>query len=277
MNNKRYYWLKLKNDFFQQREIKKLRKIAGGDTYTIIYLKLQLLSLKNNCKLLFESIEDTFSEEMALEIDEDVENVKMTLLFLQKYGLIEEISHSEFILPKTLENIGTESQGAARVRKHRETKKLLQSNVPVTIGNSEIEKELELELEKELDLELEPQNHAAKDDAMNDCSCKYSLDFLEFWQQYPRKKEKLKGWRAWKTRLREKCSPEKMIAAARNYAVECKGLDERYIKLGATFIGPDKPFEEYVGGGPHGEHRQEARDPSLKDYTEGGKYANFFK
>ncbi|MBP2628706.1 MAG: IstB-like ATP-binding protein, partial [Firmicutes bacterium] len=131
-------------------------------------------------------------------------------------------SHSEFILPKTLENIGTESQGAARVRKHRETKKLLQSNVPVTIGNSEIEKELELELEKELDLELEPQNHAAKDDAMNDCSCKYSLDFLEFWQQYPRKKEKLKGWRAWKTRLREKCSPEKMIAAARDESKCCQ-------------------------------------------------------
>ena len=31
---KKYYWLKLKEDFFRQKEIKKLRKIAGGDTYT---------------------------------------------------------------------------------------------------------------------------------------------------------------------------------------------------------------------------------------------------
>ena len=46
--NKKYYWLKLMNDFFTQPRIKKLRKIAGGDTYTIIYLKLQLLSLKTN-------------------------------------------------------------------------------------------------------------------------------------------------------------------------------------------------------------------------------------
>lgn len=36
---KRYYWLKLPDGFFRQKAIKKLRKIAGGDTYTIIYLK----------------------------------------------------------------------------------------------------------------------------------------------------------------------------------------------------------------------------------------------
>ena len=48
---KRYFWLKLKEDFFRQKEIKKLRKIAGGDTFTIIYLKLQLLSLQDNGKL----------------------------------------------------------------------------------------------------------------------------------------------------------------------------------------------------------------------------------
>ena len=38
-NIKKYYWLKLKEDFFRDKKIKKLRKIAGGDTYTIIYLK----------------------------------------------------------------------------------------------------------------------------------------------------------------------------------------------------------------------------------------------
>ena len=44
MANKRYYWLKLDRGFFDQKEIKLLRKIAGGDTYTIIYLKLLLAS-----------------------------------------------------------------------------------------------------------------------------------------------------------------------------------------------------------------------------------------
>jgi predicted phage replisome organizer len=64
-----YYWLKLNKDFFKGKEIKKLRKIAGGDTYTIIYLKLQLLSLKDEGKLYFDGIEETFAEELALELD----------------------------------------------------------------------------------------------------------------------------------------------------------------------------------------------------------------
>ena len=42
---KKYYWLKLNEGFFRDKKIKKLRKIAGGDTYTVIYLKMQLLSL----------------------------------------------------------------------------------------------------------------------------------------------------------------------------------------------------------------------------------------
>jgi len=86
--NKKFYWLKLKNDFFNQKEIKKLRRIAGGDTYTIIYLKMQLLSLKDDGKIYFDGIEDTFAEELALEIDEDPKNVEVTLLFLEKENLL---------------------------------------------------------------------------------------------------------------------------------------------------------------------------------------------
>lgn len=84
---KRYYWLRLKDDFFKQKEIKKLRKIAGGDTYVIIYLKMQLLSIKNDGKLFFEGFEDDICEELALELDEDVENIKMTFMYLQNYRL----------------------------------------------------------------------------------------------------------------------------------------------------------------------------------------------
>mgnify|MGYP000897565368 FL=1 len=78
---KRYYWLKLKDDFFTQPKIKKLRRIAGGDTFTIIYLKLQLLSLKDEGKLYFDEIEETFAEEIALTIDEEVDNVNITLQY----------------------------------------------------------------------------------------------------------------------------------------------------------------------------------------------------
>lgn len=119
---KKYVWLKLKDDFFQQRSIKKLRKIAGGDTYTIIYLKLQLLSLKDEGKLFYEGVEDDFIEEMALAIDEDTDNVKVTLMFLEKNGLLEMVSDNEYLLPQVVDSIGTETAAAERMRKMRSTK-----------------------------------------------------------------------------------------------------------------------------------------------------------
>lgn len=155
MANKKFYWLKLKEDFFRDKRIKKLRRIAGGDTYTVIYLKLQLLSLKNNGMLIYEGIEDTFAEEMALDIDEDVDNVKITLAFLQANGLLDETDQDHYVMTETIQCIGSESASAERVRKHRETQKhkALQCNTQVTISNIEIEKEKELE--KEIEIELE--------------------------------------------------------------------------------------------------------------------------
>ena len=123
--SKKYYWLKLKTDFFTSRAMKKLRKIAGGDTYTIIYLKLQLLSLKDEGLLYYEGIEPTFYEEMALALDEDAENVRATLLFLQSMGLITQKSDNEYMLTDVPYLIGGESESAERVRRYRSKNTLL--------------------------------------------------------------------------------------------------------------------------------------------------------
>ena len=149
--NKKYYWLKLQNDFFKQPRIKKLRRIAGGDTYTLIYLELQLLSLSNNGVLIFEGIEDDFIEELALTIDEDVENVRFTVMYLINQGLMEEVKEDEFALLETKRNIGSETASTIRSRKSRERQKALQCNTDATICNTEIDIEKELEKDKEID------------------------------------------------------------------------------------------------------------------------------
>lgn len=162
---KRFFWLKLKEDFFKQKEIKLLRKIAGGDTHTIIYLKILLLSLKNNGKVYFEGVTDNFFEEIALEIDEDIENVAICMKFLEQKGLLIYDTEDSASLTAIPEMIGSESESARRVRKHRQNKVLqektsqcngsaLQSNKNVTT-EKELEKELEIEKEKELQQETE--------------------------------------------------------------------------------------------------------------------------
>lgn len=86
---KKYYWLQLEEEFFRQKEIESLRKIAGGDTYTIIYLKMILISLKDEGEILFEGVGTTLAEEIALEIDENIEAVEFTIKFLLSKELIE--------------------------------------------------------------------------------------------------------------------------------------------------------------------------------------------
>lgn len=150
---KRYFWLKLHHDFFDSKRIKKLRRLAGGDTYTIIYLKMQLKALKTDGILPFTGIEDSIAKEIALDIDEDEENVAVTISYLQSVGLIEEVEDG-VQLPYVLENTGSETASAQRVRNYRSNIKALQCNTNVTgvkqIGNveKEIEKDKELEIDK---------------------------------------------------------------------------------------------------------------------------------
>lgn len=153
MADKRYYWIQLKEGFFKQKEIKKLRKIAGGDTYTVIYLKMLLKAVQQGNKLYFEGVEETFHEEIALELDEDPENVKVTIAFLERQGLIRVLSEDEVLLSQCEEMVGSESESAARVRRYRE-KKALQSNGDVTPllqdGNTDIEKDIDTEKDIEI-------------------------------------------------------------------------------------------------------------------------------
>lgn len=147
---KRYYWLKLQDDFFKSKRIKKLRKIAGGDTYTIIYLKMQLLAMKKDGILEYTGLEPTFADELALDLDEEPENVSVTVSFLLSCGLLETSDNKEFFIPYAVLNTGSEGASAKRVREHRE-RKALQCNTDVTDTkqNGNGEKEIEIEQEKE--------------------------------------------------------------------------------------------------------------------------------
>ena len=121
---KRYYWLKLKDDFFTSKEVKKLRRIAGGDTYTIIYQKMLLLAMKSDGVLTWTGLEDSFGEELALELDEKTEDVEMTLFYLLKSRLAETKDEREFYFPYAVENTGSEGASADRTRKYRERQAL---------------------------------------------------------------------------------------------------------------------------------------------------------
>ncbi|MDU7195334.1 MAG: phage replisome organizer N-terminal domain-containing protein [Streptococcus sp.] len=153
VKNKRYYWIQLNQDFFKSKEMKLLRKIAGGDTHTIIYLKMMLISLEDGGCIYYDGLADNLAEEIALMIDENVEDIKITLLFLESKGLLTRKSDRDYFLEQVPEMVGSETASARRVRKFRENQLALQCNDDVTKrnGDIDIEKDIDTEIEKDVD------------------------------------------------------------------------------------------------------------------------------
>lgn len=158
-NEKRYYWLKFREDFFESKRIKRLRRMAGGDTYLIIYLKMQLKALKTGGILQYTGVEDCAADEIALDIDEEPDNVKIVLTYLLSNGLCECSDNINYFLPYVSINTGSETAGTQRWRDWKNRKmlesneKLLETNVTPTQlqQNANVEKEKEKEKDIEID------------------------------------------------------------------------------------------------------------------------------
>lgn len=157
-SNKRYYWLQLKENFFNSKEMKLMRKLPGGEEITIIYLKIMLTSLENEGVIFYEGLAEDLAEELALEIGEDVESIRMALMFMEKKRLITTNDNYSYKLEQVPELVGSETASARRVRKHRENKKVLQGNTGVTkcIGD------IEIEIEKDIDIEIDIEKNTLK-------------------------------------------------------------------------------------------------------------------
>lgn len=150
----RYFWLRLYDDFFTSKRIKKLRKLAGGDTYLIIYLKMQLIAMKHDGILQWSGLDDNFADELALELDEEPANVEVTINYLLSCGLAETSDDVTFFFPYAVKNVGSEGSSAKRMRESRARAKLGESsqcsNDVRTLcehryGEKEIEKEIDIE------------------------------------------------------------------------------------------------------------------------------------
>lgn len=157
-DNKKFFWIKLRPDFFNDPYIKLLRRMAGGDTYTIIYLKMLVISAPTNGMIYFQGAGSDIAEELALVLDENIEDVRALLAYLEAKNLIThpEITQDLFLVASA-DLTGSEVDSAQRVRKFRERQKqkALQSNPDVTNGNDKLEKEIDIDKELEKETELD--------------------------------------------------------------------------------------------------------------------------
>lgn len=154
MSNKRkpiYFWLRLDNNFYKNLAIKKARKMAGGDTMVVIYQKMMLTSLDTSGVIYYEGAYGKLEEELALMIDEEPEQVAMTLAYFTKAGLIQIDNGQNVEMLQVPALIDQETNWARYKRNQRNTEKL--DNVQ-SLSN-ERPTEIETEIDKEIELETD--------------------------------------------------------------------------------------------------------------------------
>jgi phage replication O-like protein O len=85
-----------------------------------------------------------------------------------------------------------------------------------------------------------------KNNIQKKCTKAYPEHFENCWSYYPRKLGKKAAYKAYKARLKNGVTKEQLLAATINYANDCKGKEDRYIKHGKTFYGPDDHFQDWL-------------------------------
>lgn len=114
-----YFWLKVDKKFFDNLFIKRLKNMPGGYTMTVIYIRLMLESLEDDCILYYEGYFDSLVQELALKLDVSEDDINMTLAYFTKCGLIQIDDDGHATLSQAKAMVESETNWAKYKREQR--------------------------------------------------------------------------------------------------------------------------------------------------------------
>ena len=169
-DNKKYYYLKIKENFYETEDMKILQAMDNGYLYSDILMKLYLKSLKTDGKLMFKENIPYSPKMIATITNHNVDTVDKALCMFRELGLIEVLDNGAIYMLDIQSLIGKSSSEADRKRDYRnrikEEKKLLLGEgdkCPDTSGTSSDERSREIEIEIEIETKLEKEIESKKD------------------------------------------------------------------------------------------------------------------
>ena len=137
MSDGKYYWLKLKRDFFKRHDIHILNGMEYGREVVLFYIKLMLESIDHEGELRF-SERLPYSNSMLANLTDTPESIVDTSMeVLQDFKLIEIDENGTIILPKVMEMIGFETDWAKKKREYRDKKGQSEDNERTDQGQTE--------------------------------------------------------------------------------------------------------------------------------------------
>lgn len=162
-DNKKYYYLRLKDNFFDGDELKILESMKDGYLYSNILLKLYLRSLKNDGKLVVNDRIPYNAEMLASVTGHQIGTVKQALSIFKDLGLIDVLENGAIYMLDIQNFIGKGSSEADRKREYRQRIETDRTNVQTNLRqiSEKSPPEIEIELEKEIKIEKEIDSSAS--------------------------------------------------------------------------------------------------------------------
>lgn len=155
-----YYWLKFDKHFFDNLFIKRLlRNFPGGSEMIVIYIRLMLEAIENDCIIDYEGTFDNYAEELALRLETSEEQINMALAYFVKCGVIQVDDGGNTHYPQAKALLGQETNWNRYKKKQAELEKfqLLSNQVPTEI-EIEKDKKIDINIDKELELEQDKED-----------------------------------------------------------------------------------------------------------------------
>ena len=154
----KFYWLKLKRDFFKRHDIRIIESMPNGKDYILFYLKLLLESIDHDGKLRFSETIPYNEQMLSVITNTNVDVVKSAMDVFIGLNMVEIQDDKTIYMQEVEKMIGSavDNDNANRQRRFREKKKqLLLQNVTDAVTEDNESKSIEIEKEKELELEIE--------------------------------------------------------------------------------------------------------------------------
>ena len=155
-DNKKYYYLKLKADFFDSDEIVLLESITDGYLYSSILLKLYLKSLKFRGKLMFSERIPYNPDILSKITRHNVGVIEKALKIFKELGLIEVLDNGAIYMLDIQNFIGKSSTEADRKRSYREMIEKDKGQMSLKCPDKttpEIDIDIDIDIDKEIDIE----------------------------------------------------------------------------------------------------------------------------
>ena len=156
MGDKKYYWLKLKRDFFKRHDIRIIEEMPNGKEYLLFYLKLLVESIDHEGELRFSDTVPYNEQMLSVITNTNIDVVRSAMKLFIELKMIEVQDDATIYMAEVNKMIGSavDNDNANRQRRFREKQKQLalpERYDGVTKNNESKSIELEKDIEKEKD------------------------------------------------------------------------------------------------------------------------------